>query len=420
MTISKRNWVILILTVGFFMRVAIVAVAPQIVEKELGTHIYDLAENFEKKGTYYIIQYFHFAGQKPYILERGNIYYSFYPILPAVFLSLLKCRDHLLLNGLYASLLLTFVLFINYLTIKRTSHAKTALVTLVAMTFYPRIILAGTHISTELVGMLFFSLLVHYSYYLLNNHRLYNCLMIGACSGLCALARAPYGILFGCLFIYMWFTQNKKSAILRLAIITLVFFVTLFPWMHRNYKIHNIWKAFPMQLGMNLWLAHNNQWDEPYHWGAPNDPENFYHLSEVEEDQEFQKRAFQYIQDHPGKSLLSYLKQCYYFWNPFPRRDYVTGYRWSLAAIPALILMVFALGGIIMCRNKVRYYGFYILILFSAMILHAPFIVVGRYRMLVLFILFMFASEFCVDCFSVIIKRITPSERAPRVPENSS
>jgi hypothetical protein len=213
-----------------------------------------------------------------------------------------------------------------------------------------------------------------------------------------ALWFAPIGIVLGlatltwetalpiAVLVGVWtFVVRRSEPWLRRCLpglVMLAFLVlTIAPWAIRNYVLLGRFVPLTTAGGWNLWLANNPLADWTARWGEWSSfriPE-VTALPEIESGLVYQKRALQFIEDHPGQFLRLMLRRLPYFWHV----DY---HGEGLAEIAFLVIYLPMLGLAAMgAWAGWRFNRDAILLLLvvpvSLTVVHMVFLPVGRYRL---------------------------------------
>lgn len=158
----------------------------------------------------------------------------------------------------------------------------------------------------------------------------------GIVVGLLTLTRAPsYTIL---LPILIWFFVRNTSknfsiffkSLSQMFIICFFFFLTIAPWVYRNYTIYDRFIMVYTDGAINIWMGNYPNSGGSYNLPKPNDPTQtpVLHTSgviqEVERDQFYYNQAFGYIRDNPIQALDTAIRKIFITFTTY--RGYVLNY----------------------------------------------------------------------------------------------
>jgi len=148
---------------------------------------------------------------------------------------------------------------------------------------------------------------------------------IGGLIGVAMLSRGITGVLLAFVLIYFLFARpvHPVSRLKIAACILCGTFLILAPWLIRNFVIHKQFVFISSTSGENFWRGNN-----VYATGTSYDknktpifklwPQTFqekvFSMSEMEQQQFFQREAFDFIRANPGMAAALYAKKIYYFW----------------------------------------------------------------------------------------------------------
>jgi 4-amino-4-deoxy-L-arabinose transferase-like glycosyltransferase len=216
------------------------------------------------------------------------------------------------------ALLGILTVWLAYDLVRRSFGDLSAFLAASFVSFYPMLLLyTGLMLSETPVIMLI--ALTLWLIWVLREHAAMWFAPIGIVLGLAALTREmalPTAVLVG-----VWtFAVRRSEPWLRRCLpglVMLAFLVlTIAPWAIRNYVLFERFVPLTSQSGFALWVANSPQAD-----GTAYPDLNAYRIPEVEALPEverglaYQKRAFQFIEDHPGQFLRLMLRRLLYFWH---------------------------------------------------------------------------------------------------------
>ncbi len=267
---------------------------------------------------------------------------------------------------------------------------RTAIVAGLLTAVYPPLIFYAARLLTE---TLFIFLLLGGIYcYLKQQESRGDKLWSGVSSGLFSFGVLCRPTLFPVVLIApLWLViSGRKRALISVLIFLAVFFLTLFPWQWRNYRLFKRFIPVTTQAGNILYLANN-----PEAKGGPVSIKDFldsgvYHLGNEEDEliynQFYREKAQRFIRDNPLRFLSLSLQRLAWFYH----LDFHSRFIGLTFAIWALILL--GLIGVYRSRSDWKNTGFLLLIILNFTSIHMIFPPEGRYRLPIMPILFSFAA----------------------------
>lgn len=254
--IFKKNAVNLIFVAAFLIRATVVIfLEPDRPVESDGKYYYETAINLANGKGYT------WDGTNPFFFrEPGVIYFyagclKIYKVLQNIEILTkseshckyymwtytdLESRNSLLFIRIIQALIQTFTVILFYLVIKRYVSNKLAILTVLALSFYPPYFF---HVFSILREILVAFLLIFFTYIwslYLENKKDLNLFIIGVIWGMAALTFQVYLILGGVLILY-FIIVNYKSLIKIIKPITLLFIgfiLTVSPWIIKVYKYY--------------------------------------------------------------------------------------------------------------------------------------------------------------------------------------
>lgn len=309
-----------------------------------------------------------------------------------------------------------------YLIGKHIWNTRVGLWAAFFMTFYPQNIFRIRDILTETV---FTFLLVLFTYILVlilykNFSRKRMLILLGVVWGVMNLVRPHLLLFIPVVYLLLGLNYGWSKALKQTFVVILCAFIVMSPWLIRNGLKGAGWLTIANYTGINLYLG-NNPRTNPENPYVSSDPKVMKYVESLplsQSDAAFKNIAFDFIKKHPVKTFVNLIKKEMFFYKsaninaPFPFSG-----RFHIGVLPYLIdtsiLILGLLGAILDLKEWRRNSLLYLLGLYFSLLTSA-FIVVeeARYRMPMMFVLFLFAAYFLVTCQKVIINRAKPISRS--------
>lgn len=143
---------------------------------------------------------------------------------------------------------------------------------------------------------------------------------VGALANPASLAFLP----FCGLWIWWRRYRNGLASVAGVALSSFVFFLTLSPWLIRNYEVFHRFVFIRDDFGLQLRLG-NNRFSEGMLFASlqpnlnPPEFENFKRMGELRYEAYCRQRAFEWIGAHREQFFIISLKRFFYYWNGVPR-----------------------------------------------------------------------------------------------------
>ena len=126
--------------------------------------------------------------------------------------------------------------------------------------------------------------------------------------------------------LWIWWRRYRKglASIAGVALSSVVFFLTLSPWLIRNYEVFHRFVFIRDDFGLQFRLG-NNRFSDGMLFAAlqpnlnPPEFENFKRMGELRYEAYCRQRAFDWIATHRGQFAIISLKRFFYYWNGVPR-----------------------------------------------------------------------------------------------------
>ena len=248
--------------------------------------------------------------------------------------------------------------------------------------FFPLIVFASSQISSV---TLFLFLLLCFIYLILvlkNKSSIKEVFLIGFIAGILLLTRRDFLLIYLISITYAFFFFKIK--IRKLVLIFLISFLTISPYIIRNYiafdKI-----IMHTGLGYNLWKAYNlNAKIE----GGYEEPKNLITklrsvkkniFFRINEDEIYLNEAIKFIQDNPKKVINLFLDRmiAFYFYDwESTQKNYFNFFH----LFPNLIIAVISLFGISVYNKKSKTLNYFFLLMLLIIFVYSVFALLPRYK----------------------------------------
>lgn len=225
------------------------------------------------------------------------------------------------------SILSVFSAFLIFDLVKSfISNKKVIQCTLFFCLFYPSILVYNFLILTEVLFIFLFLAAFLFLLISIKSEQIWPFAVLGVTLALASLTRSityPLALPLAILMLIIIKNQSLRRSFIKTSIYLLFFFLTLSPWIYRNYILFSEFIPVDTMGGLNLYMG--NYEHTPLHrsWAAVDieGPKAWYtghdELSRLNEGQK-QKWAIQnaliFIKDNPGLTLLRSLIKAANFW----------------------------------------------------------------------------------------------------------
>jgi 4-amino-4-deoxy-L-arabinose transferase-like glycosyltransferase len=185
------------------------------------------------------------------------------PLISLLIIPFIKIFDEALL----IILIRLFMIFLSVLTcialyflsLEITKNNKTSLITAIAYCLYPLSIFFSKDLLTENLSSLLVCLVSIFFIKFINEFNFKNLFIASFLMGLLSLTRSSFQYLpfFLCIVI-LFVNKQKLSKFLYIISILMTFYITLSPWIIKNYKQLNEFVPATSRLGLGLYLSNND------------------------------------------------------------------------------------------------------------------------------------------------------------------
>lgn len=286
-----------------------------------------------------------------------------------------------------SSLSIIIIIFLFKLTEKYFDR-KIALLTSAFYAFLPEFIFASATIGPTVLYHLLIIALIYLIVLLETNESIIQATIVGVITGVFVLLRSEIA-LFALIIITVLFIRKK----LRTAFLVSLFAViTLFPWQIRNNVVFKEIIPFTTSGGFNFYRGHNQyQLGEWRNIQSQNIEKMMIQHDDYEirvNDEYFQK-ALEFIEEQPVKVIINSIVKIFQLWIIDPKGKLTLH---PLYLIPWLIVLLFALNGIIKNFHWRKYWVIY-MFLISTTAIAIIFFVIPRYQTMFKITLLPFAAH---------------------------
>ena len=316
-----------------------------------------------------------------------------------------------LTRGAYAPIRATHALLgalscaLAYLIARQITPRKSiTLVTALLCALYPPLIWHSVHLMTEPL-FICLSLAAVYSLLRCRRTRRWRPLIAaGIAAGLATLTRSMFAGFLPCMAIWLyWSHPRKKTALLRVALVTAIVTAVMAPWIIRNALVLRAFVPATTDAGHGFYAANNPRaltdprgWAEPPDWGFILHPGET-SLSEVQASRRLSAAARTYLLANPRTALRLMARRFLAFWRFSPHRQFVPAplkrLVYTLAYVPVFLLML--PGAWRLHRNpRSRLHGLLLidLLIVYTVAVHTIVLAIMRYRVPLMPFLLLFAA----------------------------
>lgn len=278
--------------------------------------------------------------------------------------------------------------------------------------FYPTFIIFSELLITE---TLFVFLLTLSALYLLKIHEKTSAKNISITGVSLGLAMFMRPLIMGLIpFILIWMllsSKNRKKNLMKFMVIILIMMAVISPWTVRNYNVHHEFVPVSLNGGYCFWLGNNPDATGMACSALENKTRAYTTLNmtahnEVERDRLFYKKGFEFIKENPINVLCLDLEKFAYFLgipnkffanyfenrfiNPIPKWLFII--LAPLTVLPYIILLPFAIFGIVFYQKWDRKAYLLILLIFYYTLMHSLILAEVRYHLQIMPFLIIFAT----------------------------
>lgn len=329
----------------------------------------------------------------------GAVYHSFVqPLYPFFCAAVYSITNHsFLVLALLQASISAFICIIIFKIANIIFNRGIAIFSAILVILHPGVIIYTAKLHPFVLDAFFISLVAMAFLHLRSDFSIRNQIIAGIISGFCILTRSTIALflIFAIIqFFYEGFYPKKKIIIGGLIVLSVSFLVIL-PWTIRNYMVHRQFVFIQTNTGEVFWRGNNIKASGSSYRidgrtvlesSSPEFLKKLYSLDEMGQNKLFRGEAFNFIKNHPFKTVALFIKKNYYFWwfSPKSGIEYPNAYL-LIYKILYLIILLFAISGIIfsLCSriNSIKWNSGLIVILFIAIsFAQSIFYVEGRHR----------------------------------------
>jgi len=347
-----------------------------------------------------------------YIQTTADIpYYSLRPpLLPFILAGVYSVTGHSLAASHILMIILgSLIAPAIFAMTSRIFAKKAGLVAGWIAVFYPFFILYSNVLLTEVLCIIFVSLMVLLLMRFVQQRKTADICLAGVAAGLGCLARPPLLLLLPVTLLWLLIVMRKElgPALKACVLFLLLAVVAISPWTYRNYRVHGELVPITSLGGLTLWygnseLSTGNLGDDYLRMTEQMpDPGT---TAETEINRYFRKIAVDYMKSNPRRTVVLGVTKCAHFWRPSGFRipgmieetpgwlRFVLGF---FTYMPILILFLYEL--LVRLRNRTLFLdsGPLLILLYVAAftLMHCVFPSLPRYRMPIMPLVIAMASS---------------------------
>jgi len=334
-------------------------------------------------------------------VQSTSIQAPFYPYLLAFFIKYVPL-PFILLQILQIIFSVFAGLFLFY-SGKEMFNRRIGIITLFIYSFHPVFVFIPSQYLPLAFYMFHFGLGIYLFEKIRREQKSLYLVIFGINSGIVLLWDPIISVFLAAVLIY-WIVLFFREKYLLGKVFLTAFGITVlivFPWMYRNYQVHNQFVFIKSNVGYNIWRGN--------HFGASGTgrmrdesnidktmPETLREKlnlpefqREIARDNLFKKEGIDFIKSHPIYSLKLALRKAYYFWWFDPTHPKAKNLIYRISYSISLFL---GLAGLIVLKKSWRLYAVYILHFLLLTVVYSFTIVLPRYHMQIDFVLLIFMS----------------------------
>jgi len=172
-----------------------------------------------------------------------------YPLFLAA-ISFLFGNSYLIL-GITQAFISALTCFLIYLIAKNIFNNKVGLISLIISCFYIDMIWYAGVLMAETLGLFLLLTVV----YLILKEKSY--ITTGILFGLTCLTKGVFLIALPGIIIWIWIKSNKKTVLLKIFKFTIFTFLTILPWIIRNYFEYKSFVLIEPKVSIEIFIGHN-------------------------------------------------------------------------------------------------------------------------------------------------------------------
>lgn len=292
---------------------------------------------------------------KGYINNDGSPHSFRPPFYPAFLAVMYKLFGHSYQAVRIAQSLLGAVTCVSIFFIGKKAYGSVVGILAASISvFYLPFIKSAELLLTELLFTFILGLIIFYLFRIRFAVKTLDCVIAGILLGLSALTRSMM-LIFPLLMIPL-FVSSKRTFNKKYFIILLSFFVTLLPWIIRNYIVYDAFIPVSTQGGITFYSSYCPPGGVFGKLATLEDPiiiEASRIKSAVLQNDFLIKKTIDFILNNPQKVLLLEIEKVLYLWAPFDWE--IVGGRW-VNIVYILILPFFAIGALTALKNLEKNY----------------------------------------------------------------
>jgi hypothetical protein len=213
-----------------------------------------------------------------------------------------------------------------FLAVEITKDTNRALVIALIYSAYPLSIFFSNRLLTENLSALLICLIALFFIKFIKKFHLKFLLIASFLMGLLTLSRSNYYYLPFCISIFIWFIDKKKTKkFFYTTILILTYFLTLSPWIIKNYNQFDTFLPTNTRLGYGLFLSNNDFSSKEIKRGGYYKSNKFIHevkesksLSPTKQSEHLTKLSLKEIMDNKKAFVKASVFRVLNFFNPKP------------------------------------------------------------------------------------------------------
>ena len=330
------------------------------------------------------------------------------PFLSFIVIPIIKTFSEDLSIIIIKFLMIIFSVFtcvaLYFLSFEITKNNKISFIVGLVYSIYPYSIFTSGRFLTENLASLLICLISIFLIKFINNSKFKFIIIASFLMGLLSLTRSSYYYLpFFLIFIIIFFKSSIFKKIFSVTLIFITFYLTISPWIIKNYVQLGAFVPTTTRLGTGLWLSNNDFTNKYIKIGGYAKTEKWYNesnkaslLDPIQASNYLKEKAINEILDNK----TAFIKTCFFrflnFFNPKPNpytkfktKDMIM----ILFFIPFLVIFFISL-----LKGKYNLKKLSLLIIiFYALISHMPFYGIPRFRLPIDSLIFLLSILFIFE-----------------------
>lgn len=352
--------------------------------------------------------YFHIAS---YVEQNGLLNWKFHnrpPLISLIIIPIIKFTNDYYSLILIKSLMISFSVFtcviLYFLALELFKNRRMALITSMIYCFYPYSIFISTRLYTENLGALLVTSISLFLIKFLNKYENKYLIIASFMMGLLSLTRSSYFYLPFVISLLILFINAKiKKKIFLIIKIFFIFFITLSPWIIKNYIQLNEFVPTTTRLGYGLWLSNNDFSSNLIRRGGYERTHKFHQeilfskkFGPVEQSNYLKEKALEEIKNNKYEFMKAIMFRFVNFFNPKPNPYQNFKFKDLAMIIYFSPILIIFLVGLTRHDYNLEKILLFTIILYS-LLTHLPFYGFPRFRFPVDSLIFLFSISFLFE-----------------------